>query len=79
MSRRSAESHDGFDSFLLHFTSAFILAHFGFAFYAGVVHVMSGNASFFPGWLVILDSVLNVVEIPALIIFFIEMMGKVSP
>jgi len=36
VSRRSAGSHDNFDSFLLHFTSAFILTHFGFTFYAGV-------------------------------------------
>ena len=73
------ESHSNFDSFLLHFTSAFTFVHFGFAFYAGVVHVMStdGSAPFFPGWLVILDSVLNIVEIPLLLIFLLEMMGKV--
>ena len=73
-------SHDNFDSFLLHFTSAFTFVHFGFAFYAGVVHVMSwddGSAPFFPGWLVILDSALNIVEIPLLLMFFLEMMGKV--
>ena len=78
---KSGGSHDNFDSFLLHFTSAFTFAHFGFAFYAGIVHVMSTDnpSSFFPGWLVILDSLLNIIEIPALLIFFIEMMGKVRP
>ena len=51
--------------------------HAGFVFFAGVVHASSGDLSFFPGWLAVLNSVLNAAELVALLAFFMELRGKV--
>ena len=72
------EEEDNFDIALLLFTTGFNFVHISFVFYAGVVHVMSGNNSFFPGWMSILFSLLNMVEVTALLIFLIELENKAS-
>ena len=58
-------------------TSGFNFVHAGFVFFAGIVHTSSGNPTFFPGWLAILSSLVNIAELVALLAFFMELSGKV--
>ena len=63
---------------ILLFTAAFSLIHGGFVFFAGLVHISSGDlSSFFPGWLAVLSSVLGVAELVALLALFMELRAKV--
>ena len=74
----SREEEDGnFDIYLLRFLSVFLYVHLGFQFFSGVTHVSMGDSSFFPGWLAILSAILNMGEVAALMIFLIELKGKV--
>lgn len=71
------EDEGNFDISLLRFLSVFLYVHLGFSFFSGVTHVSMGDSSFFPGWLAILSSILNMGEVAALMIFLIELKGKV--
>ncbi len=72
------EDDDDFDISLLRFTSFFAYAYLGFTIITGVVHVSLGSESFFPGWAHIVSAVLVMGEITALLIFLIELKGKVG-
>ena len=67
-----------FDIYLLRFLSIFLYVHLGFQFFSGVTHVSMGDSAFFPGWLAIFSSILNMVEVAALTIFLIELKNKAS-
>lgn len=71
------EEEGNFDILLLNFLSVFLYVHLGFQFFSGVTHVSMGDGSFFPGWLAIFSSILNMLEVVALTIFLIELKGKV--
>ena len=63
---------------LLLVTAAFNLVHGGFVFFAGLVHISSGDlSSYFPGRLAVLSSLLGVAELVALLAFFIDLRAKV--
>ena len=74
---RKEEEEGNFDISLLRFLSVFLYVHLGFQFFSGVTHVSMGDMSFFPGWLAILSSIMNMGEVAALMIFLIELKGKV--
>ena len=76
-SRKEEEEEGNFDISLLRFLSVFLYVHLGFQFFSGVTHVSMGDMSFFPGWLAILSSILNMGEVAALMIFLIELKSKV--
>ena len=72
------EEDDNFDIALLLSITGFNFLQISLVFYAGLVHLMSGNNSFYPGWMSILFSILCMAEVTALLIFLIELKNKAS-
>ena len=72
------DEDDSFDTAVLLSTTGFNFVQISFVFYAGVAHVIHGDASSFSGWNSILFALLCMVEVTALLIFLIELKSKAS-
>ena len=75
---KKEEAKGNFDISVLRFLSTFNYVHVGFSLFAGIMHISMGEDSFFTGWLSTINSLLNMMEVTALMIFLIELKGKVS-
>jgi hypothetical protein len=72
------EEEDDFDISLLRLTAFFNYSYLVFVLITGVVHVAEGSDVFFPGWMHIVNALVVMAETTALLIFLIELKGKVS-
>ena len=72
------EEDDDTDITLLRFTAAFVYVYLAFVLIAGIIQLSSGHLNeFFSGWVSVLNGILGISETTALLLFLMELKGKV--